>query len=418
MIPLLTLAVMVTVLAVSFLRYRDLLYPPVMQATLWTVILSLFLLNADAFRPLAGTTYLLLANGVVMFAAGSYLATYGYEAKKQRTYFVLTRPDWFLPAVIFVTAALAPLALRRAMQLASHGLTGSFLADLRAARGAGSSSFDAADPFNYVGLLTIAIASVAVVMWQRGKTLRVVIAIAVAAFYATLSTGRAAFFMLILATMGVLLITRRISASKGGLAFVGMGFAVFVILGYIIGKYAAGTSLSAKLQEGWAVMRLYMLGPLPALDLAITRQTTLDWGSDLFRPIAAVMYKIGLSDQHVSHFDPFVAIPNYTNTFTVYKPYLLDFGWTGMWLVQLPLGMMHGYLYRKADQGNAFCVFLFAISLHPLCLQFFTEKYVVILSVWVRFIAFAFLYLVILKRKQIRCIFLPSRAPVAAASGA
>ncbi|PYT03367.1 MAG: hypothetical protein DMF60_18625 [Acidobacteria bacterium] len=109
-------------------------------------------------------------------------------------------------------------------------------------------------------------------------------------------------------------------------------------------------------------------------------------GVNSFRTILAVLRALGFGTPYVPLVQPYVDIPMPMNVYTVYQPYFKDFGIGGI-LTLFPLGLAHGFLYRKATVRNphAVYVFLFSLSLFPLSTQVFQDMYFSVLSTWIQY---------------------------------
>jgi len=93
-----------------------------------------------------------------------------------------------------------------------------------------------------------------------------------------------------------------------------------------------------------------------------------------------------------------------TNVYTVYQPYIRDFGALGGVSVLFILGFLHAELYRRATvrSPHAIYVLLFALSLFPLAMQVFQDMYFSVLSLWVQYVTYAVVLFVVLTERRSR----------------
>jgi oligosaccharide repeat unit polymerase len=223
---------------------------------------------------------------------------------------------------------------------------------------------------------------------------RFLIAFAVACIYSIFATGRTFVILLFSFVTGIALISRRVSpkrvVSQGIIGVI----VLFLIFGYLLEK---GLNSSIPLTENMPVMAMhvqsYTLGYLSALKLDLDEEIPMTYGVHTFRTVLEVLARLdlgfearpwGQDIQNVSmQFNSewrSVAMADHT----VYQPYLKDFGILGALIIQLLIGLLHGYLYRNADQGDPFYMILYGLFLYPLLMQFFQDLYFTLLSFWIQ----------------------------------
>lgn len=117
------------------------------------------------------------------------------------------------------------------------------------------------------------------------------------------------------------------------------------------------------------------------------------YGQNTFRFILAIFSSLGFNVEVVGTVQEFrdfslgdtkVA----SNVYTILHYYASDFGIWFSFIIQLFLGMFHGFLYRKANlasKSNLFYTIMFALLMFPLLNQFFDDKYISTLSSWVQY---------------------------------
>jgi len=113
------------------------------------------------------------------------------------------------------------------------------------------------------------------------------------------------------------------------------------------------------------------------------------FGQQTFRIVYLWLSYVGMNVDVKPIVQAFVPVSSkwFTNIYTVYQSCYLDFGMTGVVILQLLFGLGHGILYRRATvpRPRAVWVMLFALSFYPLLLQATTDMYLSNLSNWVNF---------------------------------
>ena len=372
--------------ALAYLRYHDVLYPAFIQALLWAFITTLYCVQQEMFLPLSAWSYFVDLNGVALFGLGTYMATASYWPARSRREFADSGIDYALVILSWISILGLPFFVHRAFQLGSHGPTGYFFIDLRRALVEGR--YGAMGILSYLMPISFSSAGLHVLFARRvrGDVVKAAISVVTAIVYSVFLTGRTFHFFLLLLIFGILLITRRVTLRIGGLLCASGMLLAFVAIAVFTGK---GASPFASVHDNIYTLsrsfRVYLLGPLAALDTFMRASTAPAYGSHMFRTVTAVTYSLGFNTPPVPLVQPFTNVPMPVNVYTVYQPYFGDFAHVGAVLIQFFLGLWHGFLYRKADQGSPLHICLYALFLYPLCMQFFQDAYFNLLSTWVQF---------------------------------
>ena len=101
--------------------------------------------------------------------------------------------------------------------------------------------------------------------------------------------------------------------------------------------------------------------------------------SDKFSPNVfwVIDYYIGrfFTGEHIIHaaHKDFVFVPISTNTYTIFRPYYIDFGYWGICMFALIYGFIYGYLYRLSVNQNSWGKCFYCYMLFFLVMQFFDD---------------------------------------------
>ena len=377
-------------IAVSYLRFRDPLYPTVIHAGIWGTVLFLYCLSAESFRPLSSQTLFILVSGIVVFAMGCYLATWRDVPQHPSRMLVFDRTRW-LGTLFWLNLGLLPICFWLAWRAAASGPSQSFLVNLRILE-----TTQSGDRFlwAYVVLLAVLSSGLHLMAIKRSAVptgrLRFAISLAVAFGYCLLNTGRTWFFLLLIFLVGIALLTGRLKAGKALLYSALLAFSFFVLIAVLLGK---GGDVNASAADNVAgigkAFDVYLLGPLPSLDTFVRHQESMRLGDNILRSFWVAMDKLGFETHPLPLVNEFVNVPYPSNVYTIYRPYFDDFGLLGAVGIQFFLGLMHGALYRKRF-ASRFFLCIFAISLYPLAMQFFEDQYMSLLSLWLQTVVILF----------------------------
>lgn len=120
------------------------------------------------------------------------------------------------------------------------------------------------------------------------------------------------------------------------------------------------------------------------------------YGINTFRFFVAVLSSIGYDIEVPSVVQEFIWVyGDITNVYTVLHYYAKDFGLVYALIIQLILGMIHGFFYEKSIlyRGiNPFFIAVQSLLYFPLINQFFDDKYFSILSTWIQLLFWIWLF--------------------------
>lgn len=371
---------------------RDLLYPGVLVCIVWLGTLIVSVGSADfLIRPTPKALFLIVG-GISLFTASCLLTTRSSAAQT-----VEPDPRWnVLLWIVFLIPILGlPLFIYRSAELAVGGPFQNPLSNVRYSLSTLGASYG---PLAYLGTLSW-LSPIILVSFRKLPRVRFGAALAVAATYAFLMTGRTSLTLLIVSILGVLLIQRRVRIAHGLVLLAALVVIVFVAIAVF---HAKGTRADLPLAENlislWANLRLYIAGGISALSVLVQENTTLEGGRHVFRTVLAVLQRLGAGVSVPSLIQPEVRIPIPYNVYSVYAPYYRDFGALGAVAAQGVIGAWHGFLYRRAGPRSATFSILYGLFLFPLLLQGFDDEYFSLLSLWLQYIGILTVYAYLLRR--------------------
>jgi oligosaccharide repeat unit polymerase len=393
-VQFITLLIISVITLFNYFRYGDFLYPPVLQGGVWLLITTMFILNQDMFIRTSNILYFVIMSGVVTFSIGSYLATWEYRVQQRPIKINDIKLNNAISQIFFWTAIIGlPFFIRKAYFLGTNGQYGNLFINLRSAV---TGRDDSGGYGMLVYLVTISFLSawlqLLVYFQSKNNKIKLLISYAVAIAYAFFSTGRTFFMLLFMTTYGILLITRKVSFIKSFFYFVLIGLIIFIGIGILLGK---GVNLQDNpldiTMKMYDIFKVYFLGSLPAFDSLIRQDFSPELGLNTFRTLFAILSKFIDDVTVLPSIQEFVLVPMPTNVYTIYQPYYRDFGLFGVLGIQFIFGIWHGFLYKKATIGKPYYIFLYALFLYPLSMQFFADQYLSLLSMWIQYMLLSFI---------------------------
>jgi|SRR5882672_2881877 len=396
---------------VNYFLHRDLLYPGLLQSSLWFVVLLIFLVHQGMFVPVSDSVFSLLIAGVFLFSLGAFLGSYNHKPHFMRNYVLSGTLPGRRTVVALACVVLLGLLLYldRARELASTGPFDNAFINVRFAVSGDPEEGGGFGAVSYFVPLAYVLA--AIVVLQRYGLARptasrifVGVVVLVGIIFGALSSGRGVLLPLIVVVLAIPAVLRFTKPVRTGIVLVVVTLLVFVAGGLALGK---GGTIGNSLAENWTTMResliTYSVGGIPALGVFLdNRGAELEMGMNSFRTISAVLQSLGFHTTVVPLVQVFVDVPMPTNVYTVYQPYIRDFGTLGGATVLFVLGFIHALLYRQATvrAPRGAYVFLFGVSLYPLVMQVFQDSYFSLLSTWIQYGVYAVLFFVVLSDRE------------------
>ncbi len=112
------------VIFLNYIRYMDMLYPPVIQGGLWILVLLMYYVYTDKFMPLSDTMCFIITIGIINFSFGSYISTFKYKPKKKFIFFKnIKEKDIILNLVFWIPIIVLPFFLYKAYSIGTSGIS-------------------------------------------------------------------------------------------------------------------------------------------------------------------------------------------------------------------------------------------------------------------------------------------------------
>jgi hypothetical protein len=101
-----------------------------------------------------------------------------------------------------------------------------------------------------------------------------------------------------------------------------------------------------------SVLYMAVASPLPAFDRVVDSRPELTAGRHTFHPVWRTLGRLGLVSATGGTIYPEVETPYPANAYTYLYEFFLDFGWPGVLVLPLALGLLCGYAYQRVAKGS------------------------------------------------------------------
>lgn len=364
------------------LKKISLLSPLGIVYSLWFILINIYNLFDIQLYPLSDSFYLTLTLWLVGFFVGCNLISHLHV--KKNDYYVGF--DLNVRNLVFKICLLSQLFVIYYIGLIGFSRGGNIFFNLRSATTWIDSEYHVDyGILPYFGFLTWVIYAIEVFTYngEKKNLRRIYILFCCNLSYAFLVVAKTAVFYLILPTLLILGIKKKISP-KMVIKLGTVMFLFFVI--FQCGKfYAEGSDI---LNISQMMFIGYMLGGMPAMDQVLQENVSSGlWGEHTFSSLYKMFNSfgidfqfgrgndfIGMGNGYAQVGDGYALGPFYTNVYTALFNSYVDFGFAGVFLFALFTGLLASWVYKCAVRKHTWAVIVYAHIATSLSLQFFTDS--------------------------------------------
>lgn len=339
--------------------------PAVITSGLWLLIMVLYLYMEHNLNPLSNKYFIALNLWVLLFSISSlFIQAFRTNEKFKVIPSILTRDILFYISIITF-----PFFLWKVYEITTLSISTNVMANLRIAAIGGIENVNIEDTNPFYIIIWFVSYLIELNEYSKENKNRVYILFIMYFVYAIITMAKIHFLILFLSTTYILYLKNTIKIKH---IFIGI-IALFFIFESIQQLRSSSDSKDKHLTNN--MITLYLLSPSPAFQ-TITPQTSPVFGENVFRFVYAIKYKLGFSNQKpVDTFLPFINVGTGTNTYTILYPFYKDFGLIGVGVFAVFIGLIMGYIYNKAENGNILFIVIYAIFLYQIVMQYAAEMF-------------------------------------------
>lgn len=380
--------------------------PAVLFSLLWAVILLARLIFSFTILPelfpISVSTYLILFIGTLAFSLGSFFETLIWQKnqKFQKTEVLFDNTLSLTIRCVFLGIIIIglPFFLIASYHLFLASDIDDFLIGLRTQLVYGDTDIGITKYLVSLSFIVFGINSYSYLNNKnRTNTILFLITFLVTLTYAILMTGRGFFLMMLSLFLGMsYLHNKRFSFKKISRFFI-FFIVLFITFGILYGKGGnEENTLIENLKPATQATAVYLVSPVNALDYDLHHQFQISYsGNNSLRLFKKIGEQLNLAPNAKVNalVQPFVFVPYPTNVYTLYSPYIRDFGKWYAWFMVAVFGFIHSWLFNKALSTKNFRYSLYySFLLFPLLISFFMDFYLTIFSTWIQVIFFTELF--------------------------
>jgi oligosaccharide repeat unit polymerase len=363
---ILTIIICLVFLLLSLICSKNNLFSPgVITSGLWFCILVLYLFLSHTLNPLTNKYYIAINLWVALFCLSSlFMQSLSFATKPAVTPSTLTRNILF-----YISILTFPLVIWKIYELAKLGASPNMMNNLRAVAVGGIKNVNIEDASPFYIIIWFVSYLIELNQYSKKNRHRVLILFMMYFVYAAITMAKIHFLILFVST-AYLLYSKKVLKIK----HISLGvLCLFFVFEGVQMLRSSSTIKDTHLAKN--MISLYLLSPSPAFS-TVKPESSQFFGENVFRFIYALNYKSGLSAQKpVDTFLPFVNVGTGTNTYTILYPFYKDFGLAGVGFFAVVLGLIMGYVYNKAENGNLIFIIIYAFLLYQIMMQYAAEMF-------------------------------------------
>ncbi|MEO8820009.1 MAG: O-antigen polymerase [Ginsengibacter sp.] len=381
---------------------RKIMHPAVLFSLVWLIILVLHFVFSftllDELFPLSISTFIIFFIGALAFSFGSFIQTVIVQKKKLTKPQKIYNPDisqesisttlrLVCLAIIIIGLPFYIIASYR-LFLASN--IDNFFVGLRTELVYGEADIGFIKyllPFSFV------VYAINLYAFFKEKNLvnriLVITSLLATITYSVFVTGRTYYLIILVLYVGLdFLLNKNFSVKKIS-RLIAVFLLFFILVGILYGKGGNyENSLKENIKPAAQLTAIYLVTSLNGLEWEKTHQFRINYDAN---NSLRFFIKIGEAFNLTSNTQPndlissFVFVPYPTNVFTIYSPYLRDFGKFYAWFMLAIFGFVHTFFYNKAIvKKNLRYSLYFSFLLFPLLMSFFADLYMSLFSFWIQ----------------------------------
>lgn len=380
--------------------YHKIMHPAVLFSLLWFVVLLCHFIFSftllDELPPLNISTYFIFLVGVFSFSFGSFIQAVYWQKKnhvQNKIHSEVNISDnqvslnlrFILLAIIVVGL---PFFIIESYKIFIASNIENFFIGLRTELIYGDKDLG---PLKYLFPFSFVVYAINLQSFLKEKNAKnkilFIISFLSTGIYAIFTTGRLLFLLVLVGYAGINFIYNANFSLKKLSRLLLIFLVIFILFGIVYGKGGTlETTAKENVTPAAQSTAIYMVASLNALDWDMHHQFEINYnGNNSLRFFMKIGEQLNLiSNVKINDLlSPFIFVPYLTNVYTVYSPYIKDFGEFYAWLMIALFGLIHTFLYNEAVVTKHLRYALYySIMLFPLMTSFFADQYLTLTSFW------------------------------------
>lgn len=364
------LLIILVFLYLSILTSKNILSPATIVCGLWLFCISAYNIHQHNLYPLKDQFYTGISIWIASFAFFS-LFTQSLSFKTTNNF----EPNLNVRNLYFyITLLTFPFSVYHIYSLINElGLSSNLFINLRNLAVGNIKGMDEGTSNNYFATFWLVAYAIELLHYERKRLFQFIILLFVNLCWASIVMSKTMFLYIFVSTLVILLFKRII---KPKVIYISLGaiFVFFILLQLI----RTPDNFKKDNELKYDFFSLYVLTGMPAFE-QVRPNSSHYFGENTLRFFYAVGKPIGLTEKKaINPILDFIYVDKYkttaTNVYTNIYPYFKDFGYNGIMIFGIMIGIFYGYVYKKALMLNYPLTITFSIIVTGLITEFMNEN--------------------------------------------
>ncbi len=412
---------------------KKITYPPFIFCAVWLVVMIARIIFTQFYLkdlfPLHWDTYLLFIAGCVVATVAGYISLLQYSfsgitnsianrSNKIEDEIINSNLSLYVRlALIGFCVVIFPLFVKYLIEVVLPGEVENVFKSIRYETAVNNVGFGV---YSYMVTISCLVGLFSgYVYWQKKTRINRVIyilALVISILYAFATMGRSPILMAISLNLAMFLVNNQKVKIKQFILPLLVFILIFLGVGILLDKGGSvNNSFTENVDGSIEIFVEYLLTPMNALDEVLHKPLMVhEEGRRTLRFFYVLGHTLGINNANLNDFDivdSFIFVPYPVNVYTLYNPYVRDFGalYSLFWIFILML--IHSNSFMKIKKSTKVFIprIIYSFMFFPLVMIFFNDQYISLLSTWIQlFLIVGVIYFIFwCKVKGVIYFFLP-----------
>ncbi|RKL61648.1 oligosaccharide repeat unit polymerase [Thermoanaerobacteraceae bacterium SP2] len=385
----------------SWLKLKDLVAPSFILSAIWLLMYIIMLLRRNTVD-LSSVYYISFFVGLCFFIAGFFLIVGNKNKRKcnaiEEKKSNLTFNPFFIKILLLAIIGLFLIYAWQTVNFILENYSFNFWQTLSIGRRAGT--YKESFIISYSRIMILAFTLVSSIIFYSNPIRKnkrfFLISLIIASFFTVTGGNRGIMFMLVLAIFFSYIIVKNPKNIK--VFFILQMVTLIILTIFIVFSFMKFVYQDQSNTFEFIMNHMRVYFSTSTLAFVQWAESSRDYlyGANTFRFFLAILNTIGYNIEVPRTVQEFVWVyGDLTNVYTVLYYYAKDFGLFYAFIIQLVLGMIHGFFYKRSVLFKGIRPFFIGVQsllYFPLIDQFFDDKYFSIFSTWVQLVFWTWLF--------------------------
>ena len=387
---------------------KKITYPPFIFCAIWLVVMIARILFTQFYLkdlfPLHWDTYLLFIAGCLVATIAGYISLLQYSfsgisngianrSNKIENEIIHSDLSFYVRlGLIGLCIIIFPLFVKYLIEVVLPGEVENVFKSIRYETAVNNVGFGM---YSYMVTLSCFVGLFSGYVYWQNKTKKnkfiYIIALVISILYAFATMGRSPILMAISLNLAMFLVNNQKVKVKQFILPLLVFIFIFLGVGILLDKGGSvNSSLTENADASVETFVEYLLTPMNAIDRVLHQPLLVhEEGRRTLRFFYVVGHALGINNANLNDFDivdSFIFVPYPVNVYTLYNPYVRDFGalYSLLWIFIFMFIHSNAFMKLKYSTKVFLPRIIYSFMFFPLVMVLFNDQYISLLSTWIQ----------------------------------